>query len=297
MEALDAFEKVKETAAKITDFDPLRFPTALRAPLERYILTCLKRDADILEEAALEQISALIPYSSQALRKLLLKKIFPLLMESLGQVRPEIIRTRIREEVTNILNSEPDANKPTIDDQANAQPQSEGNEAPEPTTPMKKSKKRKWSDDLKQLVFEYLKCASERSMLLRAIRANAEDPAPRAIPSSLSETALRRSAYRELLACWPEDGQWTMTSAELSRECSNWKKRYERALLKDHNVDIEQFAIIVEKAPAPCASEEKAQETIVVEVKAEGEAASVKNDTATDIAQTQTPAQTIEPSQ
>ena len=252
----------------MTEFDPLRFPTALRAPLERYVLTCLKRDNDILEESALEQVASLVPYSAQALRKLLLKKIFPLLIESLGQVRPEIIRTRIREEVNNILNSE--TLTATTDDPSNLhqqpqQPQSDGNnEIPEPSTPMKKTKKRKWSDDLKQLVFEYLKCASERSMLLRAIRANADEPAPRAIPSSLSETALRRSAYRELMACWPED-RWAMTSAELSRECSNWKKRYERALLKEHDVDIEQFAVIIEKTPAE--KNNSNSETVVVDVK------------------------------
>jgi hypothetical protein len=165
------------------------------------------------------------------LRKLLLKKIFPLLIESLGQVRPEIIRTRIREEIANIL-------------------QSAASDEPEDNTAegAKKGKKRKWSEQLKQLVFEYLKCASEQSLLLRAIRANSEEPNPRPIATSQSETALRRSAYRELVGCWPED-KWAITSGELSRECSAYKKKYERGLLKEHGVDIEQFLVVVEKPP------------------------------------------------
>lgn len=190
----------------------------------------------------LTKVSSLVPYSALALRRLLLKKIFPLLIESLGQVRPEIIRTRIREEINAILSSEATDTETTavIIDPITDEQKAEDN--------AKKGKKRKWTVQLKQLVFEYLKCASERSLLLRAVRANSEDPTSRPIPSSLSETALRRSAYRELVGCWANDeDKWPMTSSELSRECSSWKKKYERTLLKEHNVDIEQFLVIVEK--------------------------------------------------
>ncbi len=228
MEVQAALERFREASSKISDYDTMKFPTALRVSLERYVIACLRRDNDSLSEAALQEISSLVPYSSAALRKLLLKKIFPLLTESLGQVRPEIIRARIREEIAIILQTSAD------------EPEDSTLEA------AKKGKKRRWSEQLKQLVFEYLKCASERSLLLRAIRANSEEPNPRPIATSLSETALRRSAYRELVGCWPED-KWLITSGELSRECSAYKKKYERGLLKEHGVDIEQFLVVVEK--------------------------------------------------
>lgn len=227
-------------------FDPQKFPTALRTPLERYVLCCLKRDAEALKTEVLEEISEKVPYSAAALRKLLVKKIFPLLIESYSQVRPEIIRKRVRDEIDTIL-------------------QAESNEAEgEATEGAQKTRKRKWSEPLKEYVFEYLKCASEKSLLLRAVRLNSVDenpanpPTKPKVPASLSETALRRTAYRELMACWPED-RWTMQTSELSRECSFWKKRYERQLLSQHGIDIEQFLVVVEKKPAASAEPNAAE--------------------------------------
>jgi hypothetical protein len=271
---VDALKKIKEVAAtKNSDFDPQRFPNILRGPLERYILVCLKRDDDILVDGALEEVAKIIPYSAASIKKLLVKKIFPLLLESYGQVRPEILRTRIREQISNILLSEKSGGDPNSD-VANDAGTSTVPETPTTTTANnKRSKKRKWTEDLKQFVHEYMKCASELSQVHRAIRANSDHSRP--LPTSLSENALRRSAYRDLVACWPQD-QWPMTSSELSRECSNWKKKYERALLKEHNVDIEQFAVIVDKQPNQPATEGE----VVILVDGEQHNQSIKADDA-----------------
>ena len=269
MEIEDAFARLQETAVKIPQYDPNRFPTLLRSPLERFIICCLKRDDGYLMEGeeCLQRVSAIVPYSTAALKKLLLRKIFPLMIESLGQVKPEIIRAKIREEIRVVLASESGA----VDTTKSAE--TTGSEAKPEDAPVdsKKPLKKRLSDSIKELVFEYLKCASERALLLKAVRVNSvelsqgEPPKKINIPSSISETSMRRNAYKELLSLW--DGcksDWTMTTGELSRECSNWKKRYERVLLKEHDVDIEKFLVIVERKPASNNTVGEGENTIVV---------------------------------
>lgn len=243
LEALDAKERFFSAAAQIKDYDPVKFPTALRGHLERYVLCSLKQTGDKMEQSILEEVAATIPYSAPALQKLLLKKIFPLLAESLAQVRPEIIRRKIGNEIDAILVSDPSR----ADDQpqdGDSSEQQTGHPSKEPRAPAR-SQKRRWSEHLRELVFEYLKCASDRALVLRALASNS-DPPSRPPPAAFGENALRRLAYKELTLCWPAD-KWPMQTAELSKECSNWKKRYEKRLLKEHDVDIEQFLVVVER--------------------------------------------------
>ncbi|PJF16685.1 hypothetical protein PSACC_03426 [Paramicrosporidium saccamoebae] len=238
-----ALEAFKMEAEKTVFADPKRFPSNLRSLCNEVVVTCLRQldKKTEIPESVLADLGSCLPFPIAALQKLISFKIVPLHRDELrAKVIPEQFQS-LAAEIESL---------PTVE------PNSEG------------KKKARWTERLRELIFEIVRAELDSQALDRLSKASTGIKA-----EPFSEISIRKALYQKIVACWPEG---ELNTTEIGKEYSVYRRKVEMKKLKDYGIEVTPTLIpVVPKAKPPeVVAEEPVNETTLIDVV--GETASVK---------------------
>lgn len=242
LEAKLALEAFIAKAKQMEAFEPSKFPSALRDLAAEVAVTGLRLHSSHsdVDDAVFVEMAKVVPYSVVALRKVVFKKIIPLLRQEATEKRLPLLYKELSEEASVLLNSNSENGSAPTDSQ------------PDPNAA--KATKFKFSEKARQIIYEIVKLELDlvfTGHALAVFEAAANGVAP---PKPLAhEMTLRRPIYQSILKEWPSPAD-APSSMEISSAYGMQKRKIERRLLKEHGVEMEQRP--VEKRPHPLQLEE-----------------------------------------
>jgi hypothetical protein len=209
LESRLAMEAFKEEAGRTTFVDPKRFPSNLR-PLCNEVIVCALRQNEkktSLPSEIFEAMAGVLPFAQAALEKLVYAKIVHLWRDELkARIIPGLLEAFSAEIKSIYMESD-------------------------------LSKKRKWNDTTKDVFCDIVKCELDAQALDRLHKSQIGIKA-----ESFSEISIRKSVYAKLVGCWPEG---EMSTAELSKEYSQVRRREMQRKLKEHGIEVQPVLIPV----------------------------------------------------
>lgn len=186
--------------------DPKKFPSNLRSPINEAIASGMRlmEKKTSLPPGLLESFSALLPFPAGSLEKLLLGKVVPLYRDELRLKGISELMEALRTEVASLAES------------------GEGGES---------GKRRpKWTERIRELISDLIRHELDWQSLDRLASAYAELKV-----ESFSEITIRKGLYPRIAACWPAG---EMTTTELGKEYSMWRRKMELRKLKEHGIQV-----------------------------------------------------------
>lgn len=203
-----AIEELKNTVLKTAFPDPKKFPSPLRPFCNEAIVTCLRMldRKTSLPETFFATLGSILPFPVASLEKLVYTKMIPMLYAELSEkIIPELIN-ELKAQVSSYYAST--------------------------ASVVESSGKRrsKWNETIRELIYEIVR----RELDAHALdRLNKTFSGTKAEP--FSEISIRKALYPRLAACWPEG---EMTTIELGKESSSYRRRLEIKKLKEHNIEV-----------------------------------------------------------
>jgi hypothetical protein len=177
-----------------------------------------------------------------ALRKVVFKKIIPLLRQEAAEKRLPALYKELADEASALPLSN-GGNGNGNNGSAASAPDSQADPAAKATS------KFKFSEKARQIIYEIVKLELDLAFTgyaLAVFEAAANGVAP---PKPLAhEMTLRRPIYQSILKEWPSPAD-APSSMEISSAYGMQKRKLQRRLLKEHGVEMEQRP--VEKRPHP----------------------------------------------
>lgn len=186
--------------------DPKKFPSNLRSPINEAIASGMRlmEKKTSLPPGLLETFSALLPFPAGSLEKLLLGKVVPLYRDELRLKGISELMEALRAEVASLAEL------------------AEGGES---------GKRRpKWTERIRELTSDLIRHELDWQSLDRLASAYAELKV-----ESFSEITIRKGFYPRIAACWPAG---EMTTTELGKEYSMWRRKMELRKLKEHGIQV-----------------------------------------------------------
>lgn len=167
-EYTEVLEEFSKQAASIVQFDPAKFPNALRPQLEAVILAYLRIDSNFSEwkDTLFDTLATKIPYAAGSLKRLALKKVLPMMLPT-----EEKLATSVQ-----VVNNEArilvDAGK-IIEGKA------------------------KFSETLREAIYSHVRLEIAKVIIERAILIS-EGTTP--APSSINLQDVKRNAFKQVLS-------------------------------------------------------------------------------------------------
>ena len=251
LELREVLKRFRDVACG-TNFSPGKFPSILRPLLNEticaYLRTCRPTSQSPLHPKLIPSLSAFLPFSPSALSKLLSKKIYGPLLESIEKTElpkmytgwREIIENRIRE--GGIIETEI-GGKGVEGDTAEIVVEVVGeivtgdsvsnNTATNTNNTISISRRLKFNDEMRQQVFEIIRAETDLNNLicLTNLLDTSHSPSPRAIQTELN---LRKNVYQRLmnLTLTEPYRDPLLTTPEISKEFGAQRRKQEKKMVK-----------------------------------------------------------------
>lgn len=213
--AMGAFEgEARRTAFS----DPKRFPSNLRPFCSQAVSACLREGGERERRGELSPrffaaLADFLPFSQKALEKMIASKLAPLYREELWEKTIPELMAALSDEVRSL--------------QAAGQP--EGADGKRRTTRV--------SERARELIYELIKSELDAHALDRLHKTHEGQRV-----EASSDMAIRKAVYQKIAALWV-GGE--MTTAELGKEYSIYRRRIELKKLKDHGIEVTPILVPV----------------------------------------------------